>query len=128
MTKVLWVDDHPENNAGLSYALQALGMIVVCVGSNDGIADAFAAAGGFDVVITDMYRDAIGSKRAQPEGGLETVQIIKGRSTSVPVIIYAGSYAASHANDQLKAPVIAITNDAQVVLTRVTEIVKAKKG
>lgn len=45
----------------------------------------------------------------------------------MPVIIYAGPYAASHANDPLAAPVIAITNDPRVVLTRVTEIA-SKKG
>ena len=49
---------------------------------------------------------------------------------SVPVIIYAGSYAASHANEPQPTPVIAITNDPRVVFTRVTEIAskKGKKG
>ncbi|MBV8920302.1 hypothetical protein [Bradyrhizobium sp.] len=28
---ILWVDDHPQNNIGLQYAFQALGVIVVCV-------------------------------------------------------------------------------------------------
>ena len=82
--------------------------------SNEGIAEAFATAGSFDVVITDIYRDAVGDRRVQPKGGLETVKIIKGQHGSVPVIISAGSYAASHANDPLQAPVIAITNDPRV--------------
>ena len=80
VTKVLWVDDHPQNNLGLAYAFQALGIIVVCVDSNEGIDEAFATAGAFDVVITDIYRDAVGDRRAQPEGGLETVKIIKGHT------------------------------------------------
>jgi CheY-like chemotaxis protein len=127
VTKVLWVDDHPQNNLGLAYAFQALGIIVVCVDSNDGIGEAFATSGGFDVVITDVYRDAVGDRRAQPEGGLETVKIIRERPGSVPVIIYAGSYAASHASDRLQAPVIVITSDPRVVFTGVTEIA-SKKG
>jgi CheY-like chemotaxis protein len=129
VTKVLWVDDHPQNNLGLAYAFQALGIIVVCVDSNEGIDEAFATAGSFDVVITDMYRDAVGDKRAQPQGGLETISIIKRQHDSVPVVIYAASYA-SHASDPLQAPVIAVTNDPRVVFTRVTEIAskKGKKG
>jgi CheY-like chemotaxis protein len=130
VTKVLWVDDHPQNNLGLAYAFQALGIIVVCVDSNAGITEAFATSGGFDVVITDMSRDAVAGRAAQPEGGLETVNIIKGQHGSVPVIIFAGGYAASHANDLLQAPVIAITSDSRVVFSRVTGIAskKGKKG
>ncbi len=125
-TKILWVDDHPQNNIGLVYAFQVLGIIVVCVDGNDGIDEAFVTAGGFDGVITDMYRDAIGDKRAQPDGGLETVKIIKEQYGSVPVIIYASSYA-DHAKDPLQPPIVAITNDPRVVLNRVTEIA-SKKG
>jgi CheY-like chemotaxis protein len=126
VTKVLWVDDHPQNNLGLAYAFQALGIIVVSVDSNEGIDDAFATAGGFDVVITDMYRDKVGDKPAQPKGGLESIKIITERHGSVPVIIYAGSYSAEHASDSLEAPVISITNDPRTVFTRVTEIAAKK--
>jgi CheY-like chemotaxis protein len=126
VTKVLWVDDHPQNNLGLAYAFQALGIIVVCVDSNEGIDDAFSAAGGFDVAITDMYWDPVGDKPGQRDGGLETIKIISERHGSVPVIIYAGGYAASHANDPQQAPVIATTNDPRVVFTQVTEIASRK--
>jgi CheY-like chemotaxis protein len=69
--KILWVDDHPQNNIGLQYAFQALGMIVVCIDSNSGIGSTFATAGRFDVVITDMYRDAVPERDrpVEPEGG-----------------------------------------------------------
>jgi hypothetical protein len=127
LVKVLWVDDHPEYNIGLQYAFQALGMVVICIDSNVGIQDAFVTSGGFDVVITDMYRDAVGwKKKAQPEGGLETVSIIRDKYSKVPVVIYASRYATEHAkehaNDPLEPPVIAITNDTQKVFTIVTEL------
>lgn len=122
LVKVLWVDDHPENNIGLQYAFQALGILVICVDSNEGIQEAFAAAGEFDVVITDMYRDAIRDRPAKPEGGWETVSIIRSQHPKVPVIIYAGTYSAAHANDAVSTPVIADTNDTQRVFTIVADI------
>jgi CheY-like chemotaxis protein len=121
-TKVLWVDDHPQNNIGLQYAFQALGMIVVCIDSNAGIHDAFATARGFDVVITDMFRDGVSKKPDEAEAGLQTLKIIAADHPKVPVIIYSGSYAAKHANDPLSAPVIADTNDPQRVFDLVSNI------
>src|SRR5262245_38001060 len=31
VVKVLWVDDHPQNNIGLQYAFEALGLTVICI-------------------------------------------------------------------------------------------------
>jgi hypothetical protein len=70
--------------------------MVVCVDSNDGISAAFATANGFDVVITDMYRDAVDDRPAEPEAGLKTVSIIKAEHPNVPIIIYAGHYSQTH--------------------------------
>ena len=124
--KVLWVDDHPENNIGLQYAFQALGIIVVCINSNDAISDAFTTAGGFDVVITDMFRDAILGKPDQPEAGLDTAKIIERTHPNVPVIIYAGRYSAQHAGDPVVTPIIANTNNTQRVFDLVSSIATAK--
>jgi CheY-like chemotaxis protein len=109
--KILWVDDHPENNAGLQSAFEALGMKVVDVKSNDEIGDAFERESRFDVVITDMARD-------QPQdllAGLKTVELIKHRHPGVPVIIYSAAYATAHRGETPVAPVIAITNSPQEV-------------
>jgi CheY-like chemotaxis protein len=124
--KILWVDDHPQNNIGLQYAFQALGMIVVCVDSNAAIAGSFATAGRFDVVITDMYRDAVRDRPAEPEGGWQTVKIIKTDYPNVPVIIYAGDYSAQHKDDPLSPPVLANTNDTQGVFSLVFDIALKK--
>lgn len=122
LVKVLWVDDHPQNNIGLQYAFQALGVVVICIDSNAGISEAFATSGGFDVVITDMYRDAIRDRPAEPEAGLQTVSIIRSQHSGVPVVIYAGGYSSAHANEPVSAPVIADTNDTQRVFTIVADI------
>jgi len=121
LVKVLWVDDHPQNNIGLQYAFQALGMVVICIDSNAGIQEAFTTADGFDVVITDMYRDAI-----KDRPGLQTVDIIRKQHPGVPVVIYAGSYTAAHANEPVSSPVIADTNDTRRVFTIVADIAPKK--
>jgi CheY-like chemotaxis protein len=126
LVKVLWVDDHPQNNIGLQFAFQALGIIVICIDSNAAIQEAFTTAGGFDVVITDMFRDAIRDRPAEPEGGLQTASIIRTEHPDVPVIIYAGSYSAAHASEPVSRPVIADTNDTQRVFTLVTGIAAKK--
>jgi CheY-like chemotaxis protein len=125
-TKVLWLDDHPENNLGLQYAFQALGMIVVCLDSNNAIQNAFRTAGGFDVVITDMYRDPTRGEPEKREAGLEAASIIRTNFPTVPVIIYAGGWSAEHANDRLQSPVIAITNNTHRVFDLVTSIARKK--
>jgi len=113
LLKVLWVDDRPQNNIGLQYAFQTLGMVVICIDSNDGIAAAFKTANGFDVVITDMGR---GNDR---QAGKKTIEIIRNQYSGTPVIVYTARYPA---DQDLVPPVIAITNSPQKVFTEVTGI------
>jgi CheY-like chemotaxis protein len=124
--KILWVDDHPQNNIGLQYAFQALGMIVVCADSNAAIFGAFTTAGHFDVVITDMFRDEVGSRPAEPNAGLQTIDIVKVNYPKVPIIIYAGKYSAQHASEPVSPPVLANTNDTQKVFDLVFDIASKK--
>ena len=109
--KILWVDDHPEHNVDLQLAFQVLGMVVVCVDSNEVLDEAFSDAESFDLVITDMSRDeVVGVRAAEPEGGLRTVSIVAEIAPKTPVIIYAGRWAAQHLGDPVEAPVIRIAN------------------
>jgi hypothetical protein len=78
------------------------------------------------VVITDMYRDAVGGSSNQPEGGLETAKIIQADHPDVPVIIYAGRYSQQHGSEPVRAPVIANTNDTEKVFELVTQIARNK--
>lgn len=126
--KVLWVDDHPENNIDLQFAFQALGIIVVCIDSNDGIQQAFEDASGFDMVVTDMYRDGLakGTRQADAEAGMKTVEQIRLSHPGVKVIIYAGSWSASHRSDYLQPPITLITNYPQEVYNTVVDMAKIK--
>lgn len=124
--KVLWVDDHPGNNIDLQFALQALGIIVICVDSNDVIEPAYKAASEFDVVVTDMYRDPSGRHEGDPEGGMKTIDEVKKLNTSTPVIIYAGSWARAHQADHMPYSGITITNRPQVVYETLLSLASKK--
>jgi hypothetical protein len=78
-------------------------------------------------MITDVHRDAVGKRPEEPEAGLKTVQFVRSQHPGVPVIIYSGSYAATHKNDPVVAPVIVNTNDPQRVFDTVTDIAAKKK-
>ncbi|WP_091753256.1 response regulator [Methylobacterium sp. ap11] len=126
--KVLWVDDHPENNIDLQFAFQALGIVVICIDSNERIQRAFEET-YFDAVITDMARDNMGNNRpADMQGGLKTVDIIRKNYPTTKVIIYAAQWAASHRNDNLQNPVVLITNYTQDVYREITELATRKSN
>lgn len=122
--KLLWVDDHPQNNSDLQAAFEELGIKVVDVKSDSEISAAFAREGGFSIVITDMKRD----NPLDLTAGLKTVALIAQEHPNVPVIIYSGEYAAAHASDPPKPPVIAITNVPGELFRLVTTSNKISAG
>lgn len=79
--RILWVDDHPENNAYECSAMESIGVEVIQVTNNR---DAYFKLEFFkyDLVITDIGRDA------EPENGLDLLERIKARTPTLPVIVY----------------------------------------
>ena len=124
--KLLWVDDQPSNNTDLIYALEALGIIVITVEDTDKIARAFDVSKGFDLVITDMFRDAVRGKPNQPTAGLDTAAFVKRRYGEVPVLIYSSAYATEHHDETLVAPVMAITNKPDEVIQIAVRLARQK--
>ncbi|MGA9857156.1 MAG: response regulator, partial [Solirubrobacteraceae bacterium] len=90
LQRILWVDDHPENNAFEVEALQRKGVIIDQVSSNDDALTAVASGRPIDVVITDMGRDTEG-----PNAGLVLLAALRERDVRVPVIIYASAQAVA---------------------------------
>jgi len=90
--RVLWVDDHPENNAYESELLAKLQIEVDPVISTE-LALAHLAdphGGAYDLVISDWTRSA-----EAPLAGLRLLQAMRARGHDQPVVIYHGTFGAA---------------------------------
>lgn len=86
--RVLWVDDHPENNTGEAAALARLQIEVVQVLSTAAALAALQQAQGaeaFDLVISDWTRDA-----EPPAAGLALLKAMRERGFTQPLVLYHG--------------------------------------
>jgi CheY-like chemotaxis protein len=80
--RILWADDHPENNLWERRALTALGADVTVVLSNEEARDRICR-GDFDVLISDLQRD-------NDEKPREVAEVVSGGSNPPVVIYYSG--------------------------------------
>jgi CheY-like chemotaxis protein len=87
--RLLWVDDHPENNTSERAALARLQIEVVAVRSTtDALAQLEGGTGSdFDLVISDWHRGADG-----PLAGLRLLTTMRGRGYRQPVVFYHGTF------------------------------------
>lgn len=108
--RILWVDDKPENNAVLVASLVNRGFhIEQSLTSED--AEIRFDAGNFDTVISDMGR---GADRA---AGLALIKALRGRGTSVPILIFCSNKAAAvYREAALDAGADLITDSATLLL------------
>jgi CheY-like chemotaxis protein len=81
--RVLWVDDHPENNNSEREILEALDIGVDEVISTDQALARFAPD-TYDLIISDMVRDG------EAEAGLQLLSEMARRGIDAPVIFYVG--------------------------------------
>jgi CheY-like chemotaxis protein len=96
---ILWVDDHPENNASIIAALQALGITVVTALSTEEALEKLGAA-DFALVITDLGRREAGTQRDM--AGLELLTAMKELPLAPPSVVFAGPRGLQN-RDQLLA-------------------------
>lgn len=96
-SRVLWVDDYPENVIGARRLLRALGVETVPAVSSDKAEEILNRDNDFDLIITDVSRNGESYKETGGIKGLEGVNfIVKLRTThpdpvikSMPVMFYA---------------------------------------
>jgi CheY-like chemotaxis protein len=79
--RVLWVDDHPENNAWERELLRSLGVVVVPVESTRS-ALACLEAEPFDVVLSDINRDH------ESDNGIDGAMQIHRMVPTLPIVFY----------------------------------------
>jgi CheY-like chemotaxis protein len=92
--RVLWVDDHPDNNRAESAMLARLQIEVELARSTDEaratLAQAVADDRPFDLVISDWTRDADG-----PLAGLRLLGELREAGQVLPIVYYHGSFGAA---------------------------------
>jgi len=115
--RILWVDDHPENNALVIDSLKSREADIVDAATTDeALAKLTSDRRGFDIVISDMGRDE--PKGYRPEAGIELVRRLRESSLAIPVVIYASQRAiTSSGTAALEAGAAAATASPTELLT-----------
>lgn len=85
--KILWVDDHSENNAWERQLLSVFGVQFVTVESTRA---ALASLGGeaFDLVVSDIAR------ADNPREGVDAIRAIRSIASRTPIVFYVGDVAS----------------------------------
>ncbi len=89
--RILWVDDHPDNNAFPARVLSSAGAEIVTALSTT---QALAAPGPFDLVISDLGRGM------QRDAGVETVRALRQAGHTAPIVIFAAGPAVERFGSQ----------------------------
>ncbi|MBB6095945.1 CheY-like chemotaxis protein [Povalibacter uvarum] len=114
LTRVLWVDDYPANNAQLAATLKERGTDVV-IATSTSEALRFFHRGGIDAIISDMGRTE--DQRSVPDAGLKLVELIRAEDKSTPIYIYCSRRGATaHEAAAKRAGATGITSSAMDLL------------
>jgi len=112
-SRVLWVDDRPDNNRYERQALEALGLRIDLSTSTD---DALEKVRGrnYDLIISDMGRPP------DDRAGYTLLKKLRDAGHSTPFIIYAGSRDPKHVQEARQRGALGATNRPQELLEMVT--------
>ncbi|RPF19515.1 response regulator [Myceligenerans xiligouense] len=111
--EILWVDDHPENNAIMIDGLQRDGVTVTLARSTSEAMERLKY-GDFEAIISDMGRRESGAE--VPTAGLTLLRKVRELDPSIPFVIY-GSPATmrAHGAAALDAGVTDVTSSQMAV-------------
>ena len=102
LRRVLWIDDHPDNNVYEIQALQRKDVTVDQVRSTtDGLNAVLHATLPYDVVITDIGRKENGEDH--PQAGLEFIRRMREEDSKTPIFVYASAAAVGRLSDEITA-------------------------
>ncbi len=88
VTSVLWVDDHPQNNAILVEKMRRTGVRVdIALSTRE--AEVAAATGRYSVVITDMGRTEPGSTIKNITAGLDLIKSLRQSNIPTPIVVFS---------------------------------------
>jgi CheY-like chemotaxis protein len=114
--RLLWVDDHANNNAFEREALQSLGFTIAMAYSTDEALSALQRE-SFDVVISDMNR------APDPRAGFTLLSRLRADGLNVPYIIYSRSGGPDRQVQAWKRGALGITSRPDELLAFVVDAV-----
>jgi len=110
--KILWVDDHPENNLYERNAFESIGLCVtIALSTNEALMKLENSR--FAVIISDM-----GRKEGAQEGYV-LLEAIRSRGLETPFFVYAGSGDEKHKEMAISKGAQGSTNDPQELFKQV---------
>jgi CheY-like chemotaxis protein len=112
--RILWVDDHPEENIPLVNFFQSHGFEVTTARST---AEAIVLLnyGEFNHIISDMGREEY--REYNPEAGLSLIRQVREDAKQIPIVIYTTHNAvAKYKEDAIKAGATAIVSSDSALI------------
>jgi CheY-like chemotaxis protein len=112
-SRILWVDDRPDNNRYERQALEALGLqIDLSTSTNDALEK--VRSRNYDLIISDM------SRPPDEQAGYALLRALRDAGYSTPFIIYAGSRDPKHVQEARQRGAFGVTNRPQELVEMVT--------
>ena len=114
ISAILWVDDHPKNNALLIASLQNSGIAVSSAMNTKEAVERFKH-GSFDCVISDSCRHE-GRELDNCQAGIELASQIRVMNSKVPIYLYTDKVDAKFKQKAEDAGATAVTSSPSVLL------------
>jgi CheY-like chemotaxis protein len=114
-SRVLWVDDRPQNNRYERQALEALGIRIDLSTSTDSALE-MAAEVPYRLIISDLGRPG------EPRAGFTLLDALKRRRAHIPVVLYTGSASATDVAEARSHGAAGRTASPRELIAIVTEI------
>lgn len=111
LTRVLWVDDHPDNNVSETIALEQLGFLVTHTTTTHAALEYFEQL-DYHIAITDLAR--VNS----PDAGIQFLKSARSRSAQLPVIVYTGD-AKAHRDALMSAGAYSVVDRPEDLIVAV---------
>ncbi len=122
--KLLWVDDHPENNLYPRKAMEELGIqITLSTSTEDALEKVYANS--YEVIISDMGRQSPNPQAPyEKNAGYDLLDKLRAEHINIPFIIYAGSGSTEHRKETHRHGGLGTTNNAQELLQMVISAIQ----
>lgn len=117
--RVLWVDDHPENNQDIVVQFERRGFHVSFALSTS-LAMVLLAKNSYVAVISDMGR------AEGPREGYHLLDLMRAKGDETPFFIYAGSSEQAHVEETLLHGGQGSTRSGDELLSLVTAVVRGQ--